>query len=189
MFPFHPAGVCPTLKKIKKKIINLRVHHIDMMVVWSIPRKYQRTNMRKNHHHPLGWTMMMMTDHTRVLPSFLHANNGSSFLFFAFSRRWMDHSIFLFHPPPPLILGSFSLPDETRILNSRQKVENRSVYNNDSYAHNCIPFIWARILETRPIPFHSRIASIVRATNRSEKPLTMKSFLARTRDKVYTASI
>jgi hypothetical protein len=70
LFPFHPARSYLSdhlSKKKKEKKIKFELEslpHIEMMVVWSIRRKYQRTNMRKNHHHPLGWMMMMMTDHT-----------------------------------------------------------------------------------------------------------------------------
>jgi hypothetical protein len=59
--------VRPSLKEEERKKIKFELEslpHIEMMVVWSIRRKYQRTNMRKNHHHPLSWMMMMMTDHT-----------------------------------------------------------------------------------------------------------------------------
>jgi hypothetical protein len=102
-----------------------------MMVVWSIRRKYQRTNMRKNHHHPLGWMMMMMTDHThkRLFSVFLSLPCEQR-IFFPFLRifslqrrdereRWMRIvPFFPFSTPSPLILaGSAGYGmDEPRIL-------------------------------------------------------------------------
>lgn len=116
LFPFHPARSYlfdHLSKKKKEKKIKFELEslpHIEMMVVWSIRRKYQRTNMRKNHHHPLGWMMMMMTDHTHKrlsrLPLFTMRTTDllsfSSHFFSSAERRERDGcASFHFSPSLP----------------------------------------------------------------------------------------